>query len=85
MQIKYFLLFCLFMSRLIANDVYVIKEGENRFSYYIPDTNTENIYYKAGIKSKQMALQPTHYLKIQMDTQGNIMKFKHQWWHIMKR
>jgi len=54
----------LFAVSLPGEEVFAVKEGENRFSYYIQDDKDAGLYYKSGIKTPQTALRPTAFLKI---------------------
>jgi hypothetical protein len=64
MRLTTFLIVVLFSLTLQAEEIFAVKEGKNRFSYYIQDAEDPGLYYKSGVKTPRMALRPTPFIKI---------------------
>ena len=67
MRLRSLLILTFATLSLFGQEVFAVKEGENRFAYYVQDETDPGLYYKSGVKTAQTALRPTPLIKIAFD------------------
>lgn len=64
MRILILIILWLSTLSLWASEIFAVKEGPDRFSYYVQDSSDPGLYYKSGVRTSPMALRPTPFIKI---------------------
>ncbi len=71
MRILFLITLLIFSTVLNAQEVFVVKEGVNRFSYFTRDADDPALFYLSGVKTPRTALRPTPFIKIAFDAESD--------------